>query len=104
MSVANKVKKTLVILFIVLLLIISCKKEQNKRIEIKREIYITGSDTIITTKEVYIVNDSDTILMKQGTKTAVTDSTKQNKENFREHKSIHQIEWEEHQKDTISKK
>ncbi len=82
--------KKLIIIFIVLFTLIGCAKEIKKSEHTSNDIEINDIESA----------KLDTTNAKQKTDEIKLDSNEENKEIFREHKSIHQIEWEEHQDST----
>ena len=93
-------KKILLIPVIMFFLFVACKKEESgirsvKKIDGLNEVKNKNSQ--VDKKNFHQIKTSEGEINK-------TKIDSINKQNFHEHKSIHQIEWEEHQKDTVKNK
>ena len=91
--------KLLTSVFIVIFILIGCNKETKKATVKVDKVKIPKIEQFEKEKTNQQQIKKDTIKTEQKIEINKVDSLEQNRENFREHKSIHQIEWEEHNKD-----
>jgi len=93
-------KKILLISVIMVFLFVACKEEKSGVRSVKK---IDGLNEIKNKNSQVDKENFYQIKTSEG-KTNKTKIDSINKQNFHEHKSIHQIEWEKHQKDTVKNK
>ncbi len=93
-------KKILLIPVIMVFLFVACKEEKSGARSVKK---IDGLNEVKNKNSQVDKENFHQIKTTEG-KINKTKIDSINKQNFHEHKSIHQIEWEKHQKDTVKNK